>query len=474
LKYDDGEADGSKAFGSGPRGYGHVVRFTPTTTPFTVERVKIYGKAYGEGCEAREVQVTVRDRDFNQIDYGCCSHSEFTEAPGWVTIDMPGVTVKDEFYVVVMTDSPQECGISVFFDSDSDNQHSEYVKDLKLAEWSIEPPKDKVNWMIRVEQGVPTEEDATTELQSLDYFPVQEGHSITYRVSDDGDGLDCVVLARAVHPEPIEDREFDFDFELLQLESTKGSFPSNKLAGSVNRDARGRALTMFWFGHPSSNQGNFYALFALPWSFVSEETWGLGDRTYSVQHVGTQTVGSVQFDDCIRVTVDNSKDERGEYLQGTGEFVLAKDMGIVWLKFQRVRGTTVTYEYVEHREAAGDGAVIAAVQLSIDPENETVCNDGMRRWTVHVNETNGVGITVTKLETQYYHDETSYPNVRVYTPADNDWLPEYLGPYEGFSFGAGFNCGPGVNEDVNRVVYRLEGLDDNGSPINEVQGFSLF
>lgn len=350
LKYDDGEADSSKAFGTGPMGYGHVVRFAPAITPFTVDRVKVYGRSYGDGCDAREVEVQVRDLAFSLLDSCRCSHREFTETPDWVTIDMTGVAVEDEFYIVVLTDSPKECGVSVFIDSDSENLHSEYVKGGKLAEWSIEPPQEEVNWMIRVEQGVPPEEAGEGEeggaaYESLDYFPIAEGRGVKYHVTDEFDGLDCKVWAESQRPEELSGGHFpDFIFTL----GIKAGGESNRWGGYVAHSVSGRDLTMFCHGRPVGNQGNFYMSFSLPRFFESGDEWEVVGRNYAVECVGARTVGGAEFEDCIRVELDDSSNEL-EDLEGTGYFILARDVGIVELVFDRASGDTVSYEYVEHK-----------------------------------------------------------------------------------------------------------------------------
>jgi hypothetical protein len=214
-------------------------------------------------------------------------------------------------------------------------------------------------------------------------------------------------------------------------------------------------------------------IFNLPRFFTSGDSWQYLWRKGNVEHIGSYAVGGTQFEDCIRVDIDNSADEN-DYRSSVGYFILARDVGIVELEFERLSGTTVRYEHMEHGEQTYGGSEFAEIEISIDPEGETVCEDGMRRWTAAVNERGGVGITLAKLEKQYYHDEMAFPDVFAYIPADNEWLPEYLGPYEGFSTGGGFPCGPGVNENVNSVEYRLQGTDDKGHQIVALQRFDLF
>jgi hypothetical protein len=190
------------------------------------------------------------------------------------------------------------------------------------------------------------------ERKSLDYFPIEEGYTIMYHVTDELDGLDCMISSVSVAPEMSDYGTPDFDFYQTQevMYGGSGRYPSNCLGGDISRSVNGYDLTCFWWGHPSSEQGNLYNNLSLPYFFESGDEWEIqanrGTREYAVEHIGLKTVSGIEFDDCIRVEVDDSSNVE-EYLQGTGYFILAKNVGIVKMVFERTSGETVIYEYVD-------------------------------------------------------------------------------------------------------------------------------
>lgn len=96
-------------------------------------------------------------------------------------------------------------------------------------------------------------------------------------------------------------------------------------------------------------KGSIYKQFSLPYSFRHGMQWQIGkENSYSVEHVGAQTVDGTNFADCIKVSY-HTHDEDG-YLGGTGYMILAKGVGIVKIEFNCNNGTTITFDYQEHRE----------------------------------------------------------------------------------------------------------------------------
>jgi len=168
LKYDDGTSDESWAIGG--IGRGHVVHFSPPVTPFAINEVKIYGSLYGTRYGKLKFQVEVWDEDFN-ILYSCLEpHTKFSPEPSWVGIATPDIVVDGDFYIFVCTSSPSEGGINIHYDSSVINMHSEVTEVRHLADWYLETPREKVNWMIRVvgsETSIPSsiEEPATKEVE---------------------------------------------------------------------------------------------------------------------------------------------------------------------------------------------------------------------------------------------------------------------------------------------------------------------
>lgn len=148
LKYDDGKPDGRWAIG-GP-GRGHLVQFSPPSEPFTINRVTIFGSLYGTGYENRTFTIQVWDRDLNEIYSASHPHTKFSLSQGWVEVEIPAVAVDGNFYIHVCTQTPREGGIQICYDSSLKNEHSEVTANWEIADWYLETPKEKVNWMIRV------------------------------------------------------------------------------------------------------------------------------------------------------------------------------------------------------------------------------------------------------------------------------------------------------------------------------------
>ena len=148
LKYDDGTTDWSQAIG-GP-GRGHIVQFSPPSTPFTITKVKIFGKLYGTGYENLTFDVQIWDSEQKEIHSASYPHTEFSLEPTWVEIDIPDVTVSGDFYIHVFTNSPKEGGISIHSDSSVVNEHSEVTHNWEIVDWYLSSPKEEANWMIRV------------------------------------------------------------------------------------------------------------------------------------------------------------------------------------------------------------------------------------------------------------------------------------------------------------------------------------
>ncbi len=147
LKYDDGTYDGNWVFLNS----GYLVGFSPPSATFTINTVKIYGNVYGTGYEALNFDVQIWDETLVEIYSASYPHTEFDPSPGWIEIDIPNVALTGDFYVCVVTHSPQEGGIQMYYDSSVVNEHSEMVLDGQIRDdWPIATPKEEVNWMIRV------------------------------------------------------------------------------------------------------------------------------------------------------------------------------------------------------------------------------------------------------------------------------------------------------------------------------------
>jgi len=160
LKYDDGTPNGFQAIGFSP-GNGYLVDFSPPSTPFTITKIKIFGKLYGTGYEDLNFTVEIWDKNQKTVHRVSHPHTKFTLNPEWVEVEVPEVAVDDSFHIYVFTTSPKEGGINIGYDSSIENEHSEATKGGKI-EWWVRVPKERANWMIRV-VGNPAAIPSSTE-----------------------------------------------------------------------------------------------------------------------------------------------------------------------------------------------------------------------------------------------------------------------------------------------------------------------
>ena len=149
LKYDDGRSDGN-GFAIGGTGRGYLVQFSPSSTPFTITKVKIFGKLYGTGYENLTFDVQIWDKELKEVHSASYPHNKFYLTPSWVEMDIPGVVVGDTFYIHVCTNTPREGGVLIYCDSSVKNEHSEVTQNWEIGDWYLSVPREKVNWMIRV------------------------------------------------------------------------------------------------------------------------------------------------------------------------------------------------------------------------------------------------------------------------------------------------------------------------------------
>ncbi len=175
----------------------------------------------------------------------------------------------------------------------------------------------------------------------MDYFIIKEGLGIKYHVIDtDKEGVDIYLWAVSQYFKSDTDNKIDFLFTL------HGDNNESSLGGKIKDDKK--ELTMFYHGAPGNNQGNMYQHFSLPYSFHHGMQWQIGEEdSYSVEHVGTQTVNGINFADCIKVSFYRKHDKR-DYMNGAGYMILAKGIGIVKIEFNQPKGTSVTFDYLEH------------------------------------------------------------------------------------------------------------------------------
>jgi hypothetical protein len=153
--YDDGQQDSYQAIGR-TSGTGYLVHYSPPATPFTITKVKIYGKLYGTGYENLTFVVQVQDMELKEIYGKSYPHTRFSPQGEWLELDIPQINVDGDFYIHVFTHSPREGGVTIGYDKSVKNEHSEMTRDWKIGWWS-QIPKETVNWMIRVVGTLPAD-----------------------------------------------------------------------------------------------------------------------------------------------------------------------------------------------------------------------------------------------------------------------------------------------------------------------------
>jgi hypothetical protein len=148
LAYDTGNPTSSVALGN--QGHGYLVRFSAPGTPFTINRVRVYGNLYGTGYEDKQFVLRITNTALEPILDNSYSCSLFSRTPSWIDIIIPDLFINGDFGIEVFTNSLGTGGIAIFYDSSVANQHSGEIQDWAKEEWKLAIPRGTTNWMIRV------------------------------------------------------------------------------------------------------------------------------------------------------------------------------------------------------------------------------------------------------------------------------------------------------------------------------------
>ena len=164
LAYDDGSAEGSWAIGSDFYPWifppsiaggsdGHAVKFSPDSTPFTINTIKVFGRRYGDDGKIR---LEIWDQNKNILYSNISNHSDyFTPIRSWAYIKVPDIIISGDFYVVLFTNSyipyaTPTTGIYTSYDNSSSINRSYRVENYNVFHWTLSTPQETTNWMIRV------------------------------------------------------------------------------------------------------------------------------------------------------------------------------------------------------------------------------------------------------------------------------------------------------------------------------------
>lgn len=127
--------------------YGHTVHFdTPDDNPFTISEIGVVSQRYGtDGYTRFEIW-----NDNCVVYSNVIKHSEYSslEWTGWNYINIPDVTVYDDFYINICTGSSEYNGVYIYGDNDTGTCGSYRSYNTELF-WDLdEHARCDVNWMI--------------------------------------------------------------------------------------------------------------------------------------------------------------------------------------------------------------------------------------------------------------------------------------------------------------------------------------
>jgi hypothetical protein len=148
LSNDDGVQEGWVSLG-GKSQWGFLVRFT-TSPSFNVTKVRIYNKIKGPPIADSKFTVRITDKELNPKWEVSLPMTLFTTDPSWFDIQVPELTVKDAFCVLVYAPSlGQGLGPYIGVDESGANLGSETLSGWQIVPWVAAPAKETSNWMIR-------------------------------------------------------------------------------------------------------------------------------------------------------------------------------------------------------------------------------------------------------------------------------------------------------------------------------------
>jgi hypothetical protein len=166
LKHDDGDREQLFDRFWGHEKMGLKILFSPPTSPWLINEIKIYGRGYGDFLN-KEYSVEIWDGNSNVL-YSRIFTGGFSDTEDWVTLDISykKISVTGDFYVVVFPDSDRVSGFSIGMDTSSASSSSDIIfknSGKPVPDWySIRPipwmgdNRDHANWMVRVIGGVNT------------------------------------------------------------------------------------------------------------------------------------------------------------------------------------------------------------------------------------------------------------------------------------------------------------------------------
>jgi len=181
---------------------------------------------------------------------------------------------------------------------------------------------------------------ASTETYSAyDYMFFEPGHYNQFIVNDNSLSNCVVELVFQDGPSGTH------SMSLTQIGTSGGYWRNSHLSGWISGEQ-----VLMGGGIPVGNQANYFRfIHHLPISFSDGASWAdtRGETQFSAEYIGTHTVDSVQYGGCIKVTFDSTT-YYNSYLRGTGEFILAKGIGIIEFTFDKDDGNDFSATLIEY------------------------------------------------------------------------------------------------------------------------------
>jgi hypothetical protein len=156
LSYDDGIPEGGHY--TGVKSY--LIHFSPPSQPFRITQVLICGWIQADSpadYQNREFSVKVYNKAGEELWNQNFLWQLFRkDEASWAELDVPNLSVSDDFYVEVTTYSAVKTTLNMDYDASTPNEHSDMSLNGKIIPWEpftyegVEYTREKVNWMIRV------------------------------------------------------------------------------------------------------------------------------------------------------------------------------------------------------------------------------------------------------------------------------------------------------------------------------------
>lgn len=154
LACDQGIVNGSDVALSYGGNSGPANKFTPPSSPWTLNQVKIRGLYQAGSSSGRTFQIVIFDQNFAVLGQQTFSDSIFTYYSDWRTISMSPVTVSGTFYVIVLTqyDSSTNSGLFVQYTSYQYVSGCSYIGTVvQGSNYVSSGAPTNTNWMIRAD-----------------------------------------------------------------------------------------------------------------------------------------------------------------------------------------------------------------------------------------------------------------------------------------------------------------------------------